>query len=272
MNNSQRLAKKELKNARHKLEIFMYFVCIIVGLLIITGSFTTFLSLIGFSYIEVISLIVVSPIVIFISFYFWYGSVKAYSIRVSEKNFPEIYLKSLEYADKLGLKKVPAVYIEQHNGVLNAFAAAVFGKRYAGLHAELVDIAYMENKDFNPIYFVLAHEFAHIYYKHVTFWHNLMVFPSRLIPIIGSAHSRAREYSCDRVAQLLTDSDGIYEMMVFTVGRHLYKYIDVDDYLKTTKMERGIWTRIINMLVSHPITQKRIAALIDPEKKSGSLF
>jgi len=217
-------------------------------------------------------LVFLSPFIILFSMYFWLAVTRAYAIRVTEKNFPEIYHKSVEYSKRLGLRKVPAVYIEQQNGVINAFAAAVIGKRYAGLNAELVDVAYMEHKDFEPVYFVLAHEFGHIYYKHVTFWHNLLVYVAHLIPVIGSMHSRSREYSCDRIAQLLTGYDGAEEFMVITAGRHLYKYVDVQDYLETCKKERGIGVWFVNLFASHPITPKRIAALADPKRKSGRLL
>jgi len=292
------ISKTAINNARHKAERPLHIMCIVIGIVAALLAAEWFFSLgssentidalqqanavVGAaededaeadrSYANLMLLIFFSPLIIFFSMQYWYALTKAYAIRVTQRNFPEIYYKSVEYARLLGLKKVPPVYIEQQNGVINAFAAAVFGKRYAMLNAELVDVAYMEHKDFEPVYFVLAHEFGHIYFGHVTFWHNLWVYVAHLIPVIGSIHSRAREYSCDRVAQLLTERYGAQEFMVVTAGRHLYKYVDVDDYLQSVKYEGGFGVRMVNLLASHPITPKRIAALADPQLKSGKLL
>jgi Zn-dependent protease with chaperone function len=213
-----------------------------------------------------------TPLMLFIALHLLYAHTRAFAVRVTPKNFPEIYQKSVEFAELLNLKKTPPVYIEQRNGRLNAFAAAIIGRRYALLNAELVDIAYMENKDFEPIYFVLAHEFGHIYFRHVTIWYNIRIFVAHMIPIIGHIHMRSMEYSCDRIAQLLTGSDGVNELMVFVAGRHLYKYVDAEDYMLTVKTEKGFFLRVTNLLSSHPIMPKRMAALADPEKKSGKLL
>jgi Zn-dependent protease with chaperone function len=173
----------------------------------------------------------------------------------------------------LGMKKLPEVYIVQQNGILNAFAASgLLGKRYAQLNAELVDIAYMENRDFNPVYFVLAHEFAHHYYKHTYFLNKLLISFGRMGPGFGSTLSRAREYSCDRLAQLLTGSDGVREIMILNAGRHLYRYVDLNDYIDSARKEKGIFLRFVNLLSSHPVQVKRVLALADPRRKSGKLF
>jgi len=218
-------------------------------------------------------IVVVIPFVLLITLYTLYAKVRAYSVKVTEKNFPEIYYKSVEFSKKLGLKKVPEVYIQQGNGVINAFAMAVFGRRISMLHAELVDVAYMEeNKDFETVYFVLAHEFAHIYLNHVSIPVNLSIAFSRIIPIFSPAFSRAREYSCDKIAQVLTDSNGLPGIMVLSVGRRLYKKVDIDNYLDTVKKQKGFFLWYTNLMASHPIFPKRVAALTDPQQRSGKLF
>lgn len=58
-----------------------------------------------------------------------YADQMSYSIRVSEKNYPEIYQKVREYTRLLGWKKEPEVYVQQMNGALNAFTCWVPGDR-----------------------------------------------------------------------------------------------------------------------------------------------
>lgn len=205
-----------------------------------------------------------------------YAKELSYSVKVTPKNFPEIYEKSVEYAGLLGMKKVPEVYITQENGVLNAFSAWVVGKRYVQLNAEIVDIAYMENKDFEVVYFVMAHEFGHHYFNHPTILHNLSIFFSNIIPLLGPLYGRTQEYSADRVAQVLTGDLGIRCMAMLTVGRHLYPYVNVEDYLENIYKKPNILERlarwIVNLLTDHPINPLRVRAIIDPEKKSGRLI
>ncbi|MCL2634805.1 MAG: M48 family metallopeptidase [Oscillospiraceae bacterium] len=293
------LTKGQIDRVRHKAEIPLYVICIIIGIIaailafdyiVFGGFFSDDAEAVSTSVVAAVMseddfaedeeeavgsflfLVFFSPIILFFVMHLWYAETRAYSVRVTEKNFPEIYHKSVEFAYRLGLKKVPAVYIQQQNGILNAFAAAIIGKRYSMLNAELVDVAYMEHRDFEAVYFTLAHEFGHIYFKHVTIWHNIMTFVAHMIPVFGQLHSRSREYSCDRVAQLLMGHNCVQEEMVFTAGRHLYKYVDVADYLETVKKDRGIFLWFVNLLATHPIPPKRVAALVDPQMKSGKLF
>lgn len=208
--------------------------------------------------------------------YICYGKVLSNAIRVTEKNFPEIYEKSREFAGLLGMKKVPEVYIAQENGSLNAFATIVPGRKYIQLNAEIVDVAYMENHDLETVSFVMGHEFGHLYFKHSGIVHHILTFVGRLIPIVGPLLSRSQEYSCDRVAQALTASAGTREMMMMAAGRHLYYYADAQDYIDNILKKRNFVERlsvwVTSILSSHPIIPLRLAALADPQKKSGALF
>lgn len=212
-----------------------------------------------------------------------YANQISYGIRVSEKNFPEIYEKVREYSRVLGLKKEPEVYVRQQNGTLNAMTYWVPNKGIIQLNAEIVDAAYMEHKDFDTVYFTMAHEFGHYYLHHVqlqyTIWSTMIVF----IPLIGPALftnllSRAREYSADRVAQALTGGKGQMGcMMLLMAGRHAYKYMNEEEYVnivaerKYNVVER--FSRFaVNLLANHPIMPFRIRALRDSKMKSGRLI
>jgi len=264
----------EIENTRHKSEKGLFILCVISSFLVVLFLlWDAFIAggliggLIGMIFFGGIFLLF-----LFIFLYKMYARTRAYSVKVSEKNFPEIYQKSVEFAGKLGMEKVPAVYVEQQNGMINAFATAVIGKRYIGINAEIVDIAYMEDKDFEPVYFVLAHELAHHYFKHTSISTILLTFFGMIVPVLGSAYSRSREYSCDRLAQLLLEKECAREAMILSAGRHLYKHVDLDDYIDNAKTERGFGIWLMNLVASHPIPLKRIAALTDPERKSGKLF
>lgn len=198
---------------------------------------------------------------------FMYQKYRAMSIRITPKNFPDIYERVELYAKRLGMKKVPEVYIIQQNGILNAFSAFIIRKQYIEIFADIFEIAYREHQDLDSISFVIAHEMAHIHYKHATFGYSFKILLSNMIPILSSTASRAREYSCDRLAQKLTGNDGIEAMFSLMAGKHLYKMVDKEDYLEYAKSVKGIFIWVANLVADHPIMTKRIIAL---EKGEGS--
>jgi len=200
-----------------------------------------------------------------------YAGYRSMSIRITEKNFPEIYYIAKEYADRLGMKKVPTVYMIQGNGILNAFSAFIPFKQYIELYADLVEVAYREHHDIETLRFLIAHEMAHIYLGHAKFYYNYSILFSNMIPILSSTASRAREYSCDRIAQKLSGSDGIDAMMSLTAGIHLYKYIDKDDYIEHAKSVKGFFVWCFNLVSTHPVTSKRVLAL-QMQEGSGKLY
>ena len=209
-------------------------------------------------------------VAIFFVVYYMYAQYRVMSLRITEKNFPEVYALIEEYARRLGIR-VPKAYVVQQNGVLNAFSAFLPRRQWICIHSELFEVAYREHKDMDALAFVIAHEMAHIYYKHATLGYNLAILFSGVIPILGSTASRAREYSCDRLAQRLTGTDGIDAMLVLVIDRHLYKMVDKEDYVKEMREQRGFFVWIFNLLADHPVMSKRIVALAEG-KGSGKLY
>lgn len=214
---------------------------------------------------------IASIVLLFITMYLNFAQVKAASLKITQKNFPEIYSLLHSYAYRLGMEKVPEMYVVQQSGVLNAFSSFIFGRQYILVHTEIFEVAYREHKDLNALAFILAHELSHIYYGHATLHYNLPILFSESLPLVGSIASRTREYSCDRLAQRLTNYDGVQAIVMLMVDRHLYPMVDVQDYVDTTIKERGFWLWLVNLLASHPILPKRIRALIQ-WNGSGELY
>lgn len=202
---------------------------------------------------------------------YMYQQYRTVSIRITERNFPEVYKRVQQYATMLGMKKVPEVYIVQQNGILNAFSSFIVRKQYIEIYADIFEIAYREHKDLDTISFIIAHEMAHIHYKHATFGYALSIYFSKMIPILGATASRAREYSCDRLAQRLTGNDGVEAMFALVAGKHLYKMVDKQDYLEYANSVRGFFVWCVNLVADHPIMTKRIPALMMKEG-SGKLY
>ncbi|MBQ3601824.1 MAG: M48 family metallopeptidase [Lachnospiraceae bacterium] len=201
----------------------------------------------------------------------YYQKYRTMSIRITEKNFPEIYERVQLYAKRLDMKKVPEVYIIQQNGILNAFSSFIVRKQYIEIYADIFEVAYREHEDLDAISFILAHEMAHIKYKHATFGYTVKILYARLVPILASTASRAREYSCDRLAQKVTGVDGVDAMFSLIAGKHLYKMVDKEDYLEYAKGVKGFFVWWYNLLADHPVMTKRIPAL-EMKEGSGKLY
>lgn len=309
--------RAEIKRTRHKKEVPLYILLILLGFIAVgvilyqetqgEGILAELRSLIeefladGISGLEgtdlstVVGIVLLTiglifgigslialVVIMLAAMYSIYADQMSYSIRVSERNFPEIYAKVKEYTWLLGLRKEPEVYVQQMNGELNAFTAWVPGKAFIQLNAEIVDLAYMEHKDFEPVYFTMAHEMGHIYLHHVQIYYTIWAILANFIPVIGSnvlipALSRSREYSSDRVAQALTGGVGQEDcMMLLAAGRHAYKYVDTGDYLRNITANHNAIERFArwctNLVASHPIMPFRVRAILDPSKKSGRLL
>jgi Zn-dependent protease with chaperone function len=215
----------------------------------------------------VIGLMIAFPFIL----HYAYAGYRSMSVRITEQNFPEIYEIVKEYAQKLGMKKIPAIYLVQGNGVLNAFASFVPFKQYIELYADLVEVAYREHHDMDTIRFVIGHEMTHIYLGHAKLYYNYGILFANMVPILPMIASRTREYSCDRVAQRLSGSDGIDAMMTLTAGIHLYKQVDKEDYIENAKNVKGFFVWCYNMAASHPVMSKRVLAL-QMKEGSGKLY
>ena len=200
-----------------------------------------------------------------------YAEKKANSVRITAQNFPEVYEIVLEQAKQLGMKKIPEIYVIQGSGILNAFSAFLPNRQYIIIYTEIFEVAYREHHDTDTLRFIIGHEMAHIYYGHATLHYNLPILFSRLLPVFGTTASRAREYSCDRLAQHLTGTDGIDSMMMLIIDRHLYKQVNVADYLKHAEEQHGFFLWLSNLLSDHPVACKRIPALAKREG-SGALY
>ncbi len=282
---------KELASFRHKAEKPLYVLMVFINVaLIVTAIICIILAFYDFgpftgeagdwvgerilggkpgadTHIEVLAILIMLPIILMAVVYLYYAQYRANSIRITEKNFPEIYQVVEDYSKRLGLTRVPKIYLTQENGLLNAFSAFILRRQYIVLLTDLFEVAYLEHHDLESMKFIIAHEMSHIRLRHATFSYQMSILFANYIPILSSALSRAREYSCDRVAQHLVGVSGVEPMLALIVGKHLYKKVDVEDYVNHCRETRGFFVFILNLLSTHPIMPKRIQALL---KGSGS--
>jgi Zn-dependent protease with chaperone function len=123
------------------------------------------------------------------------GYLRGKGVRISERQFPELYRVFRDQVVSLGLKREPAFYLVQSGGALNAFATRMMFRDYVVMYSDLVEAAYEESE--KAVSFVIDHELGHIARGHLV--KGALVSLASLVLPFGLAYSRACEYTCDEI-------------------------------------------------------------------------
>lgn len=202
-----------------------------------------------------------------------YGSALSNGIKVGEKQFPEVYAVWVEMAQKLGMKRIPELYVENGNGTLNAFATCLPGYRSFGvIYSDILERA-LANQDEKSLRFILGHELGHIRLGHVAWWYNTLTVVANLPGmnyLLGLPLSRSREYGCDKLGYALSGDEEQHGLLMLAAGKHLYRQVNREAYEEDYIRSRSFWATVHNFLGSHPNINWRIAAL--RQKRHGDLL
>ncbi len=224
-------------------------------LLILAAGFVwvaLFVSVIGIIYAVMIGLF------LFLSHLGFVAHLRGSAIRLGPDQFPELYDRVCQLSRRAGLDQVPEAYVMQAGGALNALATAFLRARMVVLFSDLLD-ACEGNEAARDM--IIGHELGHLKAGHIHF--RSLLFPGMLVPFLGTAYSRAREYTCDRYgAALAGDRQGALTGLAILAGGgtqgpkvNLAVFAEQRAALDTGWMTIGKW------LGTHPPLADRIAAL-----------
>lgn len=188
------------------------------------------------------------------------AGIRGSAVKLSRRQFPDIYAVKEEYSRRLRLRREPEIYLMSGNGVLNAFAASTFGHDFIVVHSELFSNTYQKNKD--ALAFIIGHELGHLRLGHTRLWYQLSTAYVDRVPLLGGFLSRAREFSCDRHGAYLAPQ-GKEGLVLLTAGRYVYKQVDVEELLEQARHFRGFWPVVAQLPQSHPFAVLRMRALYD---------
>ena len=186
------------------------------------------------------------------------AGIRGSAVRLSQRQFPDIYALKEDFARNLGLKREPEIYLMSGNGTLNAFAASTFGYDFVVIHSELFSNTYEKNKD--ALAFIIGHELGHLRLGHTRLWYQLSTAYVDRVPLLKGFLSRAREYSCDRHGAYLAPQ-GEEGLVLLAAGRYVYKDVDVGELLEQAQRFRGFWPVVAQLPQSHPFTVRRLKVL-----------
>ncbi len=184
--------------------------------------------------------------------------LKGTGVEISADQFPDIHEKVAACCSKLGVEKVPSAYLIHMGGVFNALATRFLGKSFIVLYSDIVD-ALEDHPD--ALNFYIGHEIGHLKRKHLM-WGPVLA-PAAFLPIIGTAYSRAREYTCDRhgLAVCSNPASAQLGMAALAAGGRRWRSMNSERYISQTKHSSGFWMSLHELISDYPWLTKRLAAI-----------
>ncbi|WP_263707505.1 M48 family metallopeptidase [Shouchella tritolerans] len=187
------------------------------------------------------------------------GSIRGNGVRIHEHQFGDVYERVVVISKKMGVEKVPDVFVIEAEGLMNAFATRFWGKHMILLTSDVFDLAREAGEA--ELDFIIAHELTHIKRNHV--WKNVLIAPAKLIPFLAQAYSRSCEYTCDRAAAYFTGNVAAAKraLAIFSVGKRLAPELSEEAFRQQieTDSNGAIW--LSEVLSTHPRLPKRIQSI-----------
>jgi Zn-dependent protease with chaperone function len=197
-------------------------------------------------------------IFVFVSHLVFIAHLRGSAVKLGPDQFPELHQRVESLARRVGLPHVPAVYVMQAGGALNALATKFLATDIVVLFSDLLD-ACGDDEDARDM--VIGHELGHLKEGHLRWlW---VLLPGLFVPFLGSAYARAREYTCDRYGSAVC-GDGQAALRGLAIlaagGRHGPK-INLQAFARQREdLNRG-WMTLGHWLASHPPLAHRVTAL-----------
>ena len=187
--------------------------------------------------------------------------VRGNGVRISDKQLPALYERCHAAASRLHVEPMPEVYLIQSGGAPGALATRLLSRHVIILHSALVDACPEPADDPGPLDFVIAHEMAHLAAGHLA-WKGFLL-PMQLVPLLGTAYSRACEYTCDRyglelVGRLEAAQRGL---AIVAAGGKQARALDLDAFVEQRLESGRFWMAVAELLSSRPYLCKRAGAL-----------
>lgn len=184
--------------------------------------------------------------------------LKGTGVEITAEQFPDLHEKVVACSNKLGMEKIPAAYLLHMGGAFNALATRFLGKNFIVLYSDIVD-ALEEHPD--ALNFYIGHEVGHLKQKHLI-WGPVLI-PAAFLPVIGTAYSRAREYTCDRhgLAVCAEPASAQLGLAAIAAGAKRWRSMNQETYIAQTKHTSGFWMSLHELISDYPWLTKRIAAI-----------
>jgi len=209
-----------------------------------------------------------AAIVVFLSFIAYVfaksaaiAHLRGNAIEVTEHQLPDIFSQLRACCQALGVPKNPTMYVQNGNGVMNAFATWFLGRQYVILLSGVVDA--METNP-NGVRFYIGHELGHVL-RHDNPVVGFLRWPALRLPLLGAAFSRARESTCDLHGLACSQSPetATRSLAALSAGAKSWANVSLDGYRRQVATAKGFWMSFHELVSSYPWTAKRAIRLLD---------
>lgn len=190
------------------------------------------------------------------------------SVRLGPQQFPDLYARVRRLAGRIGLRRMPEVYLMQAGGALNALATRFLRANMVVLYSDLLEAC---EDDAAAQDMIIAHELGHLHAGHLRL--RWLLLPFLISPIWGKWLSRSREYTCDRygLAAAGNKESAMRGLTILAAGGRYGKAVNVQAFVDQRRSLNTGWMTIGQWLSTHPPLVKRMAA-IDPSLEGGQPF
>lgn len=184
--------------------------------------------------------------------------IKGTGVRITHEQFPDLERQIAACCAKLGLQREPEAYLLQMGGSLNAFATRFLGRDFLVLYSDVVDGLH-DNPD--ALNFYIGHEIGHIKRKHLN-WDTVLL-PASILPLLGAAYSRAREYTCDRhgLAACEQPLNAEFGLATLAAGGRRWRTMNKSAFIAQARETEGFWMSFHELVGDYPWLVKRMAAV-----------
>jgi len=246
----------------------------------IAGIFSALIWLVALPFLGMIMLFLL-PAVLIMMILTWMAqqSSKAKifgnSVRVSDHQHEEIFAIVRELSARLGMMKIPYVFIV-NEAVVNAFAVRMTHSKYIMLHSSLVDLM-LADGELNQLRMIIAHELAHHAAGHTSSLKNTFLLPARILPYIGASYQRACELTADRIALVLAGNAESAKKALVAIASgsmKLFPKLNTDSFLRQEAEIPGFFGFTTELYSTHPRTTKRVFEIekFSQQMTSGQSF
>jgi Zn-dependent protease with chaperone function len=186
--------------------------------------------------------------------------IKGNGVKVNEQQMPALYKQFNQCCDTLEMDKKPELFILNSDGFLNALATRFLKKHYVILYSGVVDAL---KKYPDGLNFYIGHELGHIKRGHLNL--STLLFPGSILPIVGSAYSRAQEYSSDLhgLKCCKQPKDAVFAMAVLAMGADQWNKLNIRAYADQSDETGGFWMAFHELTADYPWLSKRMKHLLN---------
>jgi Zn-dependent protease with chaperone function len=185
--------------------------------------------------------------------------IKGNGVKLSVQQYPELYAQYKQCCKKLGVAKEPEVFIMNSDGMLNALATKFLRRKYVVLFSSIID-AMKSHPD--GINFYIGHELGHITRGHLD-W-TLLIAPGTVLPLLGAAYYRAREYTCDLHGLHCCNerNDAVLALGVLASGSGYWNTLDAGCFMAQSKNTGEFWMSFHELTGDYPWLCKRMQHIV----------